>query len=665
MKTSVPLLATISVLLLQGCDPPATDAWIPGPLAALFTQGGATAHAGILARDTVVATARPFPLRTPEGPATPDGDEAVHGEWWAATDWVTGDVVAHRLDGSETRRVTRNEAPWIPGFGMVPRFSPDGARLAFTWIRNEGGSPELRVGDLEGGEPRSILAVGPEGWVDAADWSPDGSSVLARVIRDDGTVQLVAVPTDGSEPRILRSLGWSQPRAAVFSPDGRWVAFDFAAGEDSRVRNIHVVAADGTRGRPLVEGDSDDWVLGWSPDGQLLFASDRLGTPGAWRIRVREGRTAGSAELVKPDLWRIAPVGFDEEGRFFYFHTTGGPEVRITGMDPESDRPIGPTSLADPRAVGTTSQPAWSPDGRHLAYLVEHAPFGGGPLSDRAVRIRALESGEVREFRMPPRAHGLSNPRWTPDGRAILLRAQYDRGQTSLLRLDVQTGEVERLLRNVNLYPVFELLPDGRRIVHTENLPAEAVGPTGDGPRGGQRLLVRELDGEGEVELYRHVAQTTNSNLALWRLAVSPDGEQVAFTRTRIWDPVEGRSADLVVLPIGGGEPRILVEELDPWGVGALAWSPDGESLLYLTHPLAGPLPDDDAVDPNVTVVWRVALAGGEPRELARFDERIQHFRPHPEGRRLAFGTADVDTELWVLEDISPVQPRAEGPGGG
>ncbi|MBK5290113.1 MAG: PD40 domain-containing protein [Acidobacteriia bacterium] len=84
-----------------------------------------------------------------------------------------------------------------------------------------------------------------------------------------------------------------------FSPDGRYIAYDFPPKEDAPERDIFVLAADGSRETLLIQHPADDRLLGWTADGtHILFSSDRTGTPSAWLIKVSADRPNGQPVLV-------------------------------------------------------------------------------------------------------------------------------------------------------------------------------------------------------------------------------------------------------------------------------------------------------------------------------------------------------------------------------
>lgn len=630
------LTAGLLVLPQAACD--AVSERAAGNGLPLLSGSGSPAVAGVVATDTVtVETRRVLDLqddRVGVDHIAPGGRRA------AGTDWETGDVVLRDLDTDELRRLTEVSDPWGPesAFGMTSRISQGGNRVAFTWYDFADEQAHLRVATLDA-DPAQIegLYSPPGGWPGPMDWAPDGETILVSEHTEEGTHELLLVPVDGGEATLLKSLGWSAPQGGGFSPDGHFVAFDFAPDPDIGVRDIHVVARDGQRGGPLISGPADDYFLGWAPDGHLLFLSDRGETRGVWRVAVEDGRAAGQPELVKPDVWRAAGNGFDDEGRFYYTLISGSTEVHVATVDLEAGRVVVPPATAVPREIAGTFDPAWSPDGRRLAYLAERTPWGGGVLSDRTVMIRSLETGEVQSHALRGQGRGESLYGWSADGRHLLLRASYDRGGPSFLRLDVQTGEMERFpLGDASASAGFVPLPDGERVVAWRRSP-------GSEDRLGQVVLVELESGEERVvfEFEGHV-------VGLRQVAPSPDGQKVAIVvLDEAWE-----APSIRVHSLADGEGRVvLAEQKEIERVGNLTWTADGSALLYTPNREPG----------EDVPVWRIALRdeGAELREAAVLPVGTARLAPHPDGRRVAFQAGAPRWELWVMENIGPMAERA------
>ena len=620
--------------------------------------------------DTLPATTRRVwygPSVDPQGSPSPDGLTYAH------THQATGDIVLRDLESGELRYLTHNRAPYDPGTGYWPRFSRDGSQVAYSWHHSEDPANfELRIVDVSGGEPRIIYAEKPTRWINVEDWSPDGSTIGAGRIRSDGVIEALIISLADGSVRVLKEferyeehVGSAPAGVANFSPDGRFLVYDSPAGDGRTDRDLFVMAADGSRESRLLDHPANDFVLGWAPNGSVLFASDRTGTLGAWLLPVRDGRAAGPPRLVKPDLWRARPIGFTRDGKYFYSVDAGSSEIYVATLDGESRSVTRAPVRLEAATLGLQHVPEWSPDGRYLAYVVETDGSGAAPSFYLAVR--SLQTGEVREHRLPQGLVYATAIRWMPDGRSLLLWAR-DGEKEGLLRIDVQTGETDQPFR---IPPTdfatwgFEILPGGKSVLYSvlHRIDLHSTeGTTADDPMRWQ-IKIRNLEDGAEREIYSLIWSMPPPGgevRAVFSPTISRDGRLVAF---REGDPMNAR---IMVMPVAGGEPRELATAVitspafafPPSNARAVTFTPDGRAVLFPS------LPDDD--DPTMHV-YRVGLEGGEPEPIGLAMEGLGRIRFHPDGRRIVF-TAGLPSqnEIWVLEDFLPSEGDAGvSPSGG
>lgn len=571
-----------------------------------------------------------------EGAVSPDG------RYLTFVDWSTGDLALRDLVTGKNRRLT-NKGPWTesPEYAEVSVPSPDAQKIAYAWFNGE--FYDLRLIGLDASGPRVLYRNQDVEYLEPGGWSPDGKYVSVTLSKADKTNQIVLVSVADGSARVLKSFDSRHAHLGPFSPDGRYIVYDFPPEEDSPQRDIFLLATDGSREIRLVEHPANDRVLAWTPDGErFLFSSDRTGTNGAWLIQVTGGKPQGAPELVRPALGRFGPLGLTGEGAFYYGVAAGIRDAYMATFDPVTGRVAGPPTPVSQRFVGSNTLPAWSPDGKYLAYLSRRGSVPDS-LGPPVLVIRSLVTGEEREVSpkltfQPP----WSPLSWFPDDRFILAAGSV-KSRQGLYQIDAQTGEVTPIVRSEPgtraVLPAVS--PDGKTIFYLrEELATET-----------STIVARDVEsGRGKV-VYRAAKPDLVNNFA-----VSPDGQRLAFA---LFERTAGSEA-LKVLPTAGGEPRDLLRIQVPKkqdhsisGWAGVAWTPDGAHLLFArwVNYVQG--------DPTVEF-WRVPAEGGEPQKLGLATERPWGLRLHPDGRRIAFTAGSLKTEVWVLENFLPALKAAQ-----
>ena len=362
-----------------------------------------------------------------------------HRRYWALAALATfvGIVVLILLDraaGSQTA------APALTAQSGAPAVA-GGARIAVT--RNTGpmagDTQELAVMNADGSGQRRLARISSYGTPPA--WSPDGRRLAFVVGRGGPKTEIYVVNSDGSgQQRLTRTRGLEG--SPVWSPDGRKLAFLRIGNREHH--GLYVINADGSGERKLT--DEALWAglsaPDWSPDGRkILFVSTRDGPPGCdfWRpacnteIYVANADGSGQRNLTRNpahdslpnSYWGAHHSAWSPNGRTIVFVSDrdGGRAGCISGQ-PRCNTEIyvmnadgsGQRNLT--RNPARDDEPAWSPDGRKLAFVSRR---DGKP--DVYV-MNTDGSGQRNLTRNPARD---SAPAWSPDGRTIAFMSNRDR----------------------------------------------------------------------------------------------------------------------------------------------------------------------------------------------------------------------------------------------
>ena len=565
-------------------------------------------------------------IGTIEGAPSPDG------RYVSFTDWETGDLAIRDLEAGTNRRLT-DKGPWEKSeeFAMFSRWSPDGKQIAYDWY-DDRGFMELRVIAIAGGKPRVLVDYGSGESLQTYDWSPDSQQILIFLEKKDDMRQIVLVSATDGATRVIKTFERRGrfPNIMRFSGDGRYIAYDQPQEENAAERDIFLISIDGGQEVALVEHPAHDLLLGWPPDGKgILFASDRTGSLDIWFLPVSGGKVQGSPELVRRGIEQIVPLGFTQNGSFYY--TQGGPmfDAYVARMDRQSGKILAPLEKAIKRFEGANSWPEYSPDGKLLAYVSTRSNTFQATLRPNIVCIRSLETGKEQEF--TTKFNRLAGIRWSPDGRFLYLAAWDDQGQ-GIYQTDIHTGTMTPIVRDEGpqRMHIHDVSLDGKTLIYVRRYKVE--------PKEPYRILSRDLTTGEEKELY-----SGNAENGWLYAALSPDGERLAVINT-------DKKKTLRLIPTRGGEPRDLLkfEESQPFFT-PLEWTADGKHILFAKRQIEKDGPQSS--------LWRVSADGGEPQELGLGMANFENLSAHPDGVHLAFsslGSTMKMPSVWVMENFLP-----------
>jgi len=187
-----------------------------------------------------------------------------------------------------------------------------------------------------------------------------------------------------------------------------------------------------------------------------------------------------------------------------------------------------------------------SPDGRNRTRLTEQGP----PDVD---------------------ASGSASPAWSPDGRLIAYSSSGEAVEEDQRDLEIYVmradGSERRRLTNdrvLDMAPAWS--PDGKRIAFA-HVPAAGT-EDADGT-----IVVMDADGRGRLELTRHpeTPDVVFDSDPAW----SPDGSLIAFSRATFTPDGQVRVGIYTIDRTGAGE-RLLIED-----AGEPTWSHDGSAIAY------------------------------------------------------------------------------------
>ena len=303
-----------------------------------------------------------------------------------------------------------------------------------------------------------------------------------------------------------------------------------------------------------------------------------------------------------------------------------------------------------PCSAGTDSSPRWSPQGDRLAFLSSR----GGSSQ---VHVAPVDGGSAEQVGQLPA--GVMNLRWMPDGRDFVITAAVtvdpdQRGrraqppterkrckpelawrlpykedgigyllqrQIHLFRLDRATGAHRQLTDGPFDVFGFDVSPDGRQVAYTR---------TGEG-----RAAYRYDLWVGDIEHGTHRRLTT-AHAMVMQPTWSPDGRQIAFIGAIAEGDAESR---LWTVDIASGQVDELGgDDIDVADPESIHWAADGASMTFVR-----------ATRGRHQVV-SLSVPRGEPTVLAAGDRQLGAFACTPDRLVYSVDHPALPSELWACD---------------
>jgi tricorn protease len=415
-----------------------------------------------------------------------------------------GDLWIVERGGGEARQLTTGV-----GIETEPIFSPDGSQIAFTGQYD--GNTDVFVVQATGGVPKR-LTFHP-GADQAVGWTNDGKRVLFSSARNSyqGFPRLFTIGTDGAG--LPEELPLPMAERGSYSPDGAYLAYEpliqwqpewkhYKGGQQDV---IWIARLSDSTIEKLPRANANDKNPMWIGD-KVYFLSDRNGATSLFAFDTKTKKIAPIVNNNGLDIKSASAASdaivYEQFGAIYVLDLKTnqsqkvnirvnadlasvrprfervGPRISAAAISPTGARAVFeargeilsvPADKGDARNLtGTTGvmerDPAWSPDGKWIAYFSDES-------GEYALHLRNQTGiGEVKKINLGDPPSFFYSPTWSPDSKKIA----YTDKRLNLWYVDIEKGAPVKVDTNTydNPWRVMDPAwsPDNKWITYTKQL---------------------------------------------------------------------------------------------------------------------------------------------------------------------------------------------------
>lgn len=500
-----------------------------------------------------------------------------------------GDLWTAPIEGGIARRLTTH-----PGLELFPKFSPDGSQIAFTGQYD--GDEQVYVIPSTGGVPRRLTHYPARGplpprWGydnQVYGWTPDGTSVLFRSMRDGWDLTDTRLYTVSPEGGFPRALPMPVSGGGDLSPEGEQIIYspltrDFRSWkryEGGWAQNLYIFDLESADLTPVSPSNRTERDPMWIGDA-IYFTSDRSGTLNLYQF---DPETEETVALTEETTWDVrwpskaddGRIIFEKAGELYVLDVDSGEVKKVSMTVPDDALPRRPQRVD---ASDVLEDFELSPKGERALFV------GRGDVFNAPI-----EHGPTRNLTRSPGVHDRA-ARWSPDGTSVLYVSDETGEEELYLVPQEGIGDPTALTsdsKSRKINPLWS--PDGERVAFADQ--------TGS-------IFVVEVESKEVVEV-AHEPSGRSLDYA-W----SPDGQWLAFSLS---EPSDYRVLHL--WKVGDEEPRPITNPM--FNAYNPAWDPAGNFLYFLS--------DRDYAPQISTIEWNYAL----DREVGLFAMALRKDVEHP-----------------------------------
>ena len=456
--------------------------------------------------------------------------------------------------GGTARRLTSG-----PGYNSFPRFSPDGATLAFTGQYD--GNTEVYTMPADGGTPKRLTTTATLGRDDISDrmgpnnlvmtWQNTKPLVVFRSRMKSFNDFIGQLYTVGGDAELAQQLPVPRGGFVSFSPDDSKMAYNRVFREFRTWKHYRGGMADDVwiydfktgQTENLTDNPAQDICPMWGPDNKVYFISDRDGRMNLFSIdlaskETKQLTTFKDFDIKYPSIGKDAIV-FEQAGYVWRYPLVGGAATPVP-ITIKEDFASGRDTYVDAKKF--LESVSTSPDGKRVVAVARGELFSV-PAKDGTPRNLSNNSSKSHE----------RDATWSPDGKLIAYISDATGENEIYVRSQDGKGEPQQITKDADSYYFHPLWsPDSKKLLWSDRL---------------DRLRFVDIGTKAVTEVDRDAV--TPISQYDW----SPDSQWIAWSREE-----EKTLTKVMLYGLSGGK---KIEVTDGWyASNSPAFSDDGKFLV-------------------------------------------------------------------------------------
>jgi len=499
-------------------------------------------------------------------------DEDSHPDWSAKGGIIaiqsyaggTFHIWTMLADGTRRKQITTGH-----GDDREPSISPDGTTIAFGSDRGFKGSYDIWTVNIATGALKQITSSDADEFQPT--WSPDGKSLafVSGVGIVGSAIRSIDLASGEQHTIVSVDPATGRVEAPSFSPDGKLLSYIRYAALGVFVSAAQFVVADATdEHKTVYKGGGQDafpFPATWLSNTELIYTGNGhlLHVDLVTQSEVPIPFTA-TIKSIRPTYMRKV-YDFDStsarqvKGIFAPALSSDGKQIAFVALNQLYVMTIGSAPIALTHDTFYKQQPAWSPDGKMLAYVSDKNGIENIYLHNMA------SSDTTGDKQVSPSNTAQIMPAWSPDAKLIAFQDQT--GAT--LVVNVATG-AEKPLAPATFFP-------GRPSfsANGKTVAIATIKPYTKRFREGTSSILTVDVATGKTEFFAPAAFESVTTRTEDGPIYSPNGKEIAFVMDDL----------LYTMPVDAeGKPSGAATKLNDETTDSPTWSGDSSKILYLNN---------------------------------------------------------------------------------